>query len=98
MYDQDMATLKALQYCPDPSEVTPKEYIRMFIEYVTDIFNKERGRDETKKANLGDIKSTQIDTALIIQQPLRNGSSSSNITDEVIMGNVKALIPVLRER
>ncbi len=49
----------------------------MFIEYVTDIFNKERGKDETKKANLGDIKSTQIDTALIIQQPLIGGSPAN---------------------
>lgn len=38
--------------------INEQEYLKLFIQYVTDIFNKERGSGETKKANLGDIKST----------------------------------------
>lgn len=38
--------------------LTDEEYVQLFMEHVVDIFNKERGRDEAKKANLGDIKST----------------------------------------
>ena len=38
--------------------MSDEEYVRMFTDYVVDIFNRERGRDETKKANLGDLKTT----------------------------------------
>jgi hypothetical protein len=47
--------------------LSDEEYVQLFIDHVVDIFNKERGRDETKKANLGDIKATQIDTSVILQ-------------------------------
>jgi hypothetical protein len=50
-------------------KLSNKEYCDMFVEYVMDLYNKERGRDDVKKNNLGDIKSTAIETSVIIQEP-----------------------------
>ena len=72
--------------------VSDQDYVKMFIDYVIDIFNKERGKDETKKANLADIKSTQVDTCSIITQALECDAKN------LAVGNVKALIPLQRER
>ena len=57
MYEKDINELESLQY-PSISETSPKEYVNQMINHVTDLFNRERGKDETKKANLGDIKSS----------------------------------------
>lgn len=51
-------------------KLSDKEYVSKFIEYVTNIFNKERGKSEAKKANLSDLKSTRIENSTIIQFPL----------------------------
>ena len=66
MYEKDIDELSQVKLLNMSTEITAEEYVKKFIEYVTDIFNKERGRDETKKANLGDIKSTQVDTSILI--------------------------------
>ena len=50
--------------------MTDEEYVLKFKNHVVDIFNKERGKDEAKRANLRDMKSTQIENSVIVQIPL----------------------------
>lgn len=108
MYEQDRDELQDLDLLSKDNIMSDSQYVEMFIEYVTDIFNKERGKDETKKQSLGDIKSTQVDTAIIIQQPIKvsdqvrestllNSDKNSNLQN-VVFGNVKALIPIQRQK
>jgi hypothetical protein len=48
---------------------------------------------------LGDIKSTQIETSTIIQKPfIEHSQKNANKNEIIISGNVKAMIPILRER
>ena len=67
---------------------------------MVDIFNKERGRDETKRANLSDMKSTRIDVPMILQIPLLSPEELSHVNraQTIIYANVKALIPLMREK
>ena len=44
-----------------------KEYVELAIKDAKKMFKQERGRTDTKKANLGDIQSTQIYTPQILQ-------------------------------
>jgi len=53
-----------------------------------------------KKNNYGDTISTKIETSVIIQTPLltQNDLGVISYTQTMIYGNVKALIPLARER
>lgn len=83
----------------DPT-LSDREYVKRFTEKVERIFNSERGRDEAKKQNLSDVKSTQIDNSIIIQKPLLEEKELRDInkTQTMVYGNVKAVIPLMRER
>lgn len=61
---------------------------------------KEQGRVQAKKNNYGDTISTKIETSVIVQKPLISVNELSFIspTQTQIYGNVKALIPLARER
>lgn len=41
-------------------------YVKMCIKQARAFFNIDRGHSEAKKANLGDIKATKIDTPHIL--------------------------------
>lgn len=43
----------------DPT-VSDEEFVRLSIERAKKLFRKEAGRADTKRANLGDIKSTRV--------------------------------------
>jgi hypothetical protein len=64
------------------------------------MFMNKKGREEAKKQDLSDVKSTQIDNAMIIQQPFRTTQELKTInkSETIISGNVKAIIPLMRER
>lgn len=49
------------------TRLSPKEYVNRVIRYAEGIFKEDRGRSDTKKANLGDIKSTQISNPEILK-------------------------------
>lgn len=80
------------------TQISKEDYLKLFVQYVSDMFNKERGKDDTKKASLGDIKSTQVETCLIIQKDVVENKAHIDRFNTVITGNVKALIPIQRER
>ena len=49
--------------------MTDEEYVKMCIQDVKELFNKERGREaNAKKLNLGDIIATKIETPIILHQ------------------------------
>ena len=83
----------------DKTELTDEEYVKMQIKIAKNHFNIDRGSSEAKKANLGDIKSTKIDSPYILSYPLFD----SKMSDEQkrvtpISGNIKAMIPLIREK
>ena len=49
------------------AEMKPGEYVNKVIRHVEAMFKQDRGRKETKKANLGDIRSTKIRTPEILR-------------------------------
>ena len=55
----------------------------------------ERGRQEIKKANLGDIKETKVGVPLILQEPIL--TETGQATGKV-QGSLKAFVPFLREK
>ena len=93
----DEEELKQLEIDP---QLPDDQYVLAFKDKVVDIFNKERGRDETKRANLSDMKSTRIDVPMILQIPLLSPEELSHVnrTQTIIYANVKALIPLMREK
>ena len=42
------------------TNVSDEEFVRLSIERAKKLFRKEAGRADTKRANLGDIKSTRV--------------------------------------
>ena len=48
------------------SAISDSEYVKRFTKRVEELFLTERGREEARKQNLSDVKSTQIDNAVII--------------------------------
>jgi len=44
-----------------------EEYVNLLIEQARRFFNMERGRQDTRRANLSDIKTTTIETPAILQ-------------------------------
>ena len=80
--------------------MTDEEYVKMCIQYVKELFNKERGREaNAKKLNLGDIIATKIETPIILHQHFLQLDQLSNLQDDTqIYGNIKAMIPLFREK
>jgi hypothetical protein len=54
----------------DRSSMTDTEYVDWQIQQMKRFFNLDRGAKEAKAANLGDIKSTKIETPFILSFPL----------------------------
>ena len=83
----------------DKSELTDEEYVQMQIKIAKNHFNIDRGSSEAKKANLGDIKSTKIDSPYILSYPLFDAKMSEDQKSKTqISGNIKAMIPLMREQ
>ena len=62
-------------------------------------FNIDRGAKEAKAANLGDIKSTKIGIPFILSYPLFDPKmAESEKKQTLIKGNVKAIVPIMREK
>lgn len=78
--------------------MNPKEYVERKIKYAEDLFKQDRGHRDTKRANLGDIRSTKIRTPEILQKPLYQCSSDQEKSQTLVSGNIKAIVPLFRER
>ena len=72
-------------------------YVNRVIKYAENLFRQDRGRQDTKRANLGDIRSTKIRTPEVLQKPIYNCSEDQKATTYV-HGNIKAIVPLFRER
>ena len=74
--------------------------MKLFVVQTRELFNRERGKSISKKLNMGDTYSSKIETSLIIQQHLLDYDQLQCIDrkDTMIYGNVKAMIPLVRER
>ena len=71
----------------------------MCIKQAKTFFNIDAGHSEAKKAHLGDIKSTKIESPGILYDFLFD----KNMTFEqkqntILFANVKAMIPLIREK
>ena len=83
----------------DKTEMTDDEYVQLQIKTAKNHFNIDRGSSEAKKANLGDIKSTKIESPYILSYPLFDSKMDSTLkTQTLISGNIKAMIPLIREK
>ena len=80
------------------TNLNPKEYVNRVIRYAEGLFKEDRGRSDTKRANLGDIKSTQITTPEIIQKLIYSCATDEEKAHTYVTGNIKAIIPLFRER
>ena len=49
------------------SKVKDDDYVNRLIDQAMRLFKAERGNQDGKRANLGDIKQTRIDVPLILQ-------------------------------
>lgn len=76
-------------------EMTDEEYVKLKIKQNRCFFNVDRGHTDAKKANLGDIKSTRIESPLILNEPVY-GPQEAKTT--IVKGNIKAIIPLMREK
>ena len=65
-----------------------------------ELFYLERGKTSSKKLNMGDTYSAKIETSVILQQHLLDADQRTCIDPESTMlyGNVKAVVPLVRER
>ena len=80
----------------DPT-ISNEEYVELSMKQAKKIFWKECGRTDTKRANLGDIKSTRVNIPQVLQTPIFTCSQKDAATT-YISGNIKALIPLFREK
>ena len=94
-FEIDDEDLKAMDL---NSHLSDKEYVEIFKTNVVKIFNKERGKNEAKKANLSDTKNTIIENSVILNHQIFDTSSDNNPQTKMVRGNVKAIIPLFRER
>lgn len=84
----------------DKDQMTDQQYVDYMIATNKQYFNMDRGATDAKKINLGDIKSTKIESPFILNHSLYD----QNIKDEKekrskpIFGNIKAMIPIMREK
>ena len=54
----------------DKLTLTDEEYVQFKIKQNKNFFNVDRGHTDAKKANLGDIKSTKIESPYILNHAL----------------------------
>lgn len=78
-------------------KLNPSEYVNRVIKYAETQFKQDRGRKDTKRANLGDIRSTSIQTPEILQKPIYNCSEEQKAVT-FVSGNIKAMVPLFREK
>lgn len=57
-------------------DLTDDEYVRLCIKQAKSFFNQDRGNTDGKKTNLGDIKSTKIESPYILRKPLFDSKMS----------------------
>ena len=80
-------------------DLTDDEYVKMCIKQAKSFFNQDRGNTDGKKTNLGDIKSTKIESPFILNKPLYDCKlSQADREKTMISGNLKAIIPLMREK
>ena len=79
------------------TSLNPKEYVERKIKYAEDMFKQDRGHRDSKRANLGDIRPTTIRTPEILQKTLYRCADSEK-SQEYVSGNIKAIIPLFREK
>lgn len=98
MFSRDDAFFsKVLDF--DKNGIDDPTYVKMCIKQARAFFNIDRGHSEAKKANLGDIKSTKIDTPPILNFELYDlKMEQEKKAKTVLKANVKALIPLMREK
>lgn len=76
-----------------------KEFVDKCIARAKKLFDIDRGYKEAKKTHLADIKSTRIETPEILRHELFDPLTPQIEKDQqVLKGNVKAIIPFCRER
>lgn len=79
--------------------MTDQEYVAWQIKVMKKFFDLDRGAKEEKKANLGDIKSTKIESPYILNYTMYDPAMSSEEKKrQPLLANVKAVIPILREK
>jgi hypothetical protein len=94
MFAKDSKFFNKLMNCEN-NNLTDDEYVKMKIRQNKCFFNVDRGHTDAKKANLGDIKSTKIESPYILSYPLFDQKESKK---QMMKGNVKAMIPLMREK
>lgn len=75
--------------------MSDEEYVKLKIKQNRCFFNVDRGHSDAKKANLGDIKSTKIESPLILNYPVYEKNQPKS---EIVKGNIKAMVPLMREK
>lgn len=97
------ANAQVLQVVQDKTLIATaddKEIVRQFVEQTKELMDREKGKSIAKKLNLGDTISSRIEASVIIQEPLIKTEYQKCIDRKttLIYGNVKAIIPLCRER
>lgn len=84
----------------DKSQLTPEQYVDYVININKQLFQMDRGASDAKKTNLGDVKSTKIESPYILSHPLFDPSTTDEQVKKQtpIYGNIKAMIPIMREK
>ena len=81
------------------ANMKPSEYVGRVIKHVESQFKQDRGRKDTKRANLGDIRSTRIKTPQILRDAIYDCSQSEESkASTFVSGNIKAIVPLFREK
>ena len=98
MFDKDGKFFKEVLEI-DRTNMTDSQYVQTMISNAKQFFNIDRGSKDLKHANLGDIKSTKIESPYILNHVLYDPSMSEELKKVTpIKGNVKAMVPILREK
>ena len=83
----------------DKDSMTDDQYVDWQIKVMKQFFNLDRGASDSKKANLGDIKSTKIESPYILSYPLFDPKmKESDKSKTMVTGNIKAIVPIMREK
>lgn len=95
MEDEEFGTLNAQNDIG--TNLSAKEYVERTIKYAEETFRQDCGHRDTKRANLGDIRSTKIRTPEILQKPIYDCAESEK-SRTYVSGNIKAIVPLFREK
>jgi hypothetical protein len=84
----------------DHEKLTEEQYVNWHIKVAKQFFNMDRGATEAKKINLGDIKSTKIESPYILSHPIFDPAIKNEEVKrkQPIQGNIKAMVPFMREK